>query len=348
MKSWIRVLSLSAALTPQLGSAALPSDPSAFPRFTDSFAEVDNYYRSQELLQTRGRSRPTNFAISIEMGLRKHLNASPMSIGGNERLFQVAPSTATPVSLLSHPMCTVSRNTLSRTVRKVPGTETTALANTLAYRFNTARVQAYYSQNPQERLHGWDTILQLYSKLMGCLAYTESLTTADQYSSDRMAKKIAPADYTRPSGVLFYHDSAQSDPASQTNLGLYQFSPDASGNVQSCLRNWNQAYPQSPLSTQLTKSQMIRILGDESQYFNAFCGVDKIVQSFYVQANSSNPARTHVSNQIFDARGRFVGLRAPQDRCVSLHFGTKSYNHFGPLQNSTGANMREVLKCTLE
>jgi hypothetical protein len=184
---------------------------------------------------------------------------------------------------------------------------------------------------------------------MGCLAYTESLTTADGARSRQVALEHGPDEYAKPSGVKFYLDAAQTHPDSRLNIGLFQFSPASRGNIQSCIRNWNHLHGDDhslridPVSDSAT---MIRRLGNASQDFNAFCGVDKIAQIFFVQVNTLSERRTHPANLLTLPDGT-RRLKDPGDRCVSLHFNGRAYNHFGPLQNSTRKNLSELLSCVL-
>ena len=91
------------------------------------------------------------------------------------------------------------------------------------------------------------------------------------------------------------------------------------------------------------QSEMTRLTGSPRQNFNAFCGVDKILQSFYVQVNTLKSQNTHPSNI---SRGALINS---DDRCVSLHFyAGYSYNHFGPLQNTTRSNLDHLMTCTLD
>ncbi len=323
--------------------AARPSDPKAFPRFTDSFAQVDRTRGMGELLRERGQG---SFARSIEAGIRSHLQARVPSIGGNDSVFGISGASA-PVSLISHPQCSVSGATLAETIGHDPGSKTVALVNEFARRVNEARHQALYSRWSRERLKGWDTVVDLYAKLMGCLAYTESLSTADSQTSYSVARSVSPQGYEKPRGVKFYLDRAQSNPASRLNIGLYQFSPDPRGNVVACVRNWNAVWPRNPLFASMTSSTLIERLGDQTQYFNAFCGVNKLAQIFHVQVNTQSSKRTHPWNRVHSASGRYQGLRPSAERCVSLHFNSKAYNHFGPFQNSTRRNLSEVLSCAL-
>jgi len=67
---------------------------------------------------------------------------------------------------------------------------------------------------------------------------------------------------------------------------------------------------------------MTALLASSNQDFNIFCGVNKIVQTFAVQID---------------------GVKRS---CVTLHIKSGyAYNHFGPLMNSTGANMASLYNC---
>jgi len=300
-----------------------------------------------ELLKRRGHY---TFAEIIESSVRGHLEPKTPSLGGNESVFGVSlnPERLSQVSLVSHPMCRASGKSLQATLGHDPGREVLSLVNEFVSTYNEGRERILNARSEHESLYGWDAMQLLYSKLMGCLAYTESLTTADQPSSVALAKKVAPKGYFKPSGVKFYYDKAQKNPASALNIGLYQFAPDSRGNLQSCIRDWNQRWPEQVISEQASKAELIRILGDSHQVFNAFCGVNKLTQSFHVQVNTTSSTRTHPANFSLKSGGKFTGLKAPADRCVSLHFySSKTYNHFGPLQNSTRKNLRELLQCTL-
>jgi hypothetical protein len=69
--------------------------------------------------------------------------------------------------------------------------------------------------------------------------------------------------------------------------------------------------------------------------------VDKILESFYVQINTTSSLRTHPDNLQSDGT-----LKKQADRCVTPHFhATRSYNHFGPLQNSTEENLERLMTC---
>lgn len=190
----------------------------------------------------------------------------------------------------------------------------------------------------------------------------------------------------KPDGVKSYIDNAQANSASQLNLGLYQFSPgsgnvnacigawnekygkneatsvgallnakgepmkDAKGNVllktEARRCNFSRVSESSIWRTKQSKADAFDFLTSGQQSFSAFCGVNKILQNFHVQVNSSVAEKGksyRTSPENLDAKKK---LLAPKDRCVSPYFSTNfTYNHFGPLQNSTGTNFKQLMKC---
>lgn len=241
-------------------------------------------------------------------------------------------------SLISHPLCNVTSETLNTTLggKKIPSASTIKKANEFANKMNEYRRQALAGNR-----EGYVKASKLWSKFLMCTSYTESLTSANTSKSNSVASKYAPSGYRRPAGVLFYEDPYQ-DAASKLNIGLFQFTPNSGGNVQACIREWNKIYPKCAISPKASQAEMIRITGSSLQTFNAFCGASKVTGMFAVQVNTAKSSATHPYNLV---NGK---LKLPTERCVSPHFAAgKSYNHFGPFQNSVGTNLEEVLACTL-
>ncbi|MBC7541087.1 MAG: hypothetical protein H7281_19880, partial [Bacteriovorax sp.] len=78
------------------------------------------------------------------------------------------------------------------------------------------------------------------------------------------------------------------------------------------------------------KSDVLEALGSPGQNLNAFCGIHKIIETASIQMKSPN------SNARFNSK----------KQCVSLQMKAGSaYNHFGPLQNTTGRNLASLAKC---
>lgn len=244
-----------------------------------------------------------------------------------------------PTSLIRHPLCSVSANTLSQTIKKVPSQSTIDKLNQFANAINTLRSEVIKGDQGAKA-----ELLSLWSRFFSCLAYTESLSSADSGSSQNIARKYAPAGYRKPAGVEFYEDPAQ--PAeSKLNIGAYQFTPNKAGNISPCLKAWNKVHAEKPacqLPLNGSQGDLIKALGSSYQSFNIFCGVHKLVQTFAIQVNTSKSSSTFPTNMV---NGK---LKPQEARCVTPHFQAgKAYNHFGPFQNSTGSNLEELMSCTL-
>jgi hypothetical protein len=242
-----------------------------------------------------------------------------------------------PTSLIRHPLCHSTSATLSKTINKVPKQSTIDRLNIFADEVNSLRSAVLAGDHEAKK-----ELLSTWTRLFSCLAYTESLSNPDSAPSQKVAKKVAPSGYRRPAGVEFYDDPAQ-DEVSRLNIGMFQFTPNSTGNIQPCLRAWNALHASKPacqVNTKASKNDLIKVLGSSLQSFNAFCGVHKLVQTFAIQVNTVKVSATHPDNIV---NGKF---KSEEQRCVSPHFQAgKAYNHFGPLQNSTGTNLETVFAC---
>ncbi len=242
-----------------------------------------------------------------------------------------------PTSLIRHPLCVVTTASLKKTINKVPSQKTITRLNNFANSINAMRQSVLDGD-----LKAKKALLSTWTKLFSCLAYSESLGTADSTSSKSIAQKVAPSNYRKPAGVKFYDDPAQSS-ESRLNIGMFQFTPTASGNIQPCLRAWNKIHANKPeclLNQKASQSELIGILGSSLQSFNAFCGVHKLIQTYAIQVNTNKSSATSPQNLI---NGKLKGY---EERCVTPHFQAgRAYNHFGPFQNSTGSNLEELFSC---
>jgi hypothetical protein len=247
--------------------------------------------------------------------------------------YSTNPSTYKDVSLISHPLCDVTSSSLRHTIpgRTLPDSATIALSQRFANEHNTYRKQILDGDS-----RGTERIQKHWGKFFGCLAYVESLTTADTSTSNSVAANVAPSSYRKPAGVKFYIDPSQSQ-ASKLNIGLFQFTPTYGGNINPCVKQWNKDYPSCKISDTST-TNMINAVGSARQHFNAYCGVHKIVQTFFVQSHTWSTSRNHPSN--FPSGT----LKSTGERCVTPHFKS-AYNHFGPLQNTTGTNLKKLMSC---
>ncbi len=279
------------------------------------------------------------FSKQISYYAQEMIEDVPAMVGFIGRLYGTSSNDLNyfPTSLIRHPMCVVSSSTLSKTMNKVPGSATIEKMNRFANEVNVLR------QNVLNGDQGAKTqLLSTWSRLFSCLAYAESLSTADSASSKTVAQREAPSGYRKPAGVKFYDDPAQSE-ASRLNIGMFQFTPNSGGNIQPCLKAWNYLHndkPQCQVNTKANKGELIKILGSSLQSFNAFCGIHKLIQTFAIQVNTTKTSATFPSNM---ANGK---LKPFEQRCVTPHFQAgKAYNHFGPFQNSTGSNLDKLFSC---
>lgn len=281
---------------------------------------------------------------SVEQGFRiadQHLDYISFSSWDPYDIYTTGRRT--PVSLLSNPLCEVDSSSLSRILStssrsaNMPSSTTISHIQDFTKKHNTLREKALEGDTSAEF-----EIKKMWTTFMGCLSYVESLGDPDTQTSYNIAREQGPSDYRKPTGVKFYFDRNQ-PPESAINIGLYQFSPDSSGNIQGCIRKWNDLQPGCQIDRRASKSELVKVLGSSRQAFNAFCGMNQVLNTFYIQVNTDNSYRTDTSN-----RRSSGALKSPSDRCVSPHFRTgRSYNHFSPLHNGTGNNLNLLMSCTM-
>lgn len=167
-----------------------------------------------------------------------------------------------------------------------------------------------------------------YEKLFSCLAMEESLGDPDTAVSQRVYQN-ATGRNDKPKGVKFYIDREQPK-ESQLNIGLFQFTPNINGNIHSCVLAWNELFNQKQNCQIKNNSDVLNALSTSGQNFNVFCGIHKIIETSAVQMKSEK------SSAHFKAG----------EACVSLQMRAGlAYNHFGPLQNSTGKNLASLARC---
>ena len=280
-------------------------------------------------------SNNTRFADAIGFFVEELSKKQQVQVQGIASYYNMSsnPETYEKVSLVSHELCPVTSSSLSQTIKKVPGSSTIALANRFAEDHNGFR--ELYLNGDQAALVD---LKKLWGKFFGCLAYSESLSTADTSTSYSVANEYGPSGYSKPTGVKFYEDPYQ-DAASRLNIGLFQFTPRYAGNINPCIKQWNRDYPSCSTSS-TSQSALIPLVGSSQQHFNAYCGIHKLLQTFTVQVNSSSSTNTHPQNK------EGSSLKSSGERCVTPHFYAGwAYNHFGPLQNSTGSNMYKLMSC---
>ncbi len=280
------------------------------------------------------------FSEKISYHISKMLEDTGAFIGGVGSYYGTSSNEKNyfPVSLVRHRLCQVTKNSLNITLAgKTPDSETIEKINRFVVKFNSGRDKILSGNNEYKK-----EILNLWTGFYSCLAYTESLSTADSSSSNKVASKYAPENYRKPAGVKFYEDPYQSE-SSRLNIGLFQFTPSASNNIAPCIKAWNNTYKERPecqIKTNASNLELIKVVGSSHQSFNAFCGIHKMLQTFSVQVNTKNSSSTHPDNLL---NGK---LKNFEDRCVSPHFKAgKAYVHFGPFMNSTGTNLKELFQC---
>lgn len=275
---------------------------------------------SKELLKQRepdffsSCAEEKSFSSHIEFNVNLHSKPKSSHLSHLAQYYQIPnkENEYTNPSLVSHKICNVDKRSLSKFIDNVPSQDVIDKINWFANNMNQSDTT---------------TKKELWSQFFSCLAYTESLTTVDTESSYQTYKKYTQG--RKPSGVKFYIDPYQTE-ASKLNIGVYQFTPDYGGNIYPCIKSWNEQK-----ECKISKdSDMIEIVGSSSQAFNIYCGINKIVQSFTVQVNTTRDSRKF-PNQTFE------------NQCVTpFAQSTRVYNHFGPLQNSTGKNLDQLLTCT--
>lgn len=279
------------------------------------------------------------FADQISYYAAEMLNDVPAKVGFIGSLYGASADDKNyfPTSLIRHPLCLSNTANLGATIKKVPNQATIDKLNRFAVTINTLRQDVLNGDMSAKK-----EILSTWSKLFSCLAYSESLGSSDSLTSKNVAAKVAPAGYRKPAGVEFYEDKDQ-PVASRLNIGMFQFTPDSSGNVQPCIRAWNELHA-NKTSCQVSRSagqaELIKVFGSSLQSFNAFCGIHKLIQTFAIQVNTSKTNATHPANI---SNGKF---KSYEQRCVTPYFYSGwAYNHFGPFQNSTGSNLNELFSC---
>jgi hypothetical protein len=171
-----------------------------------------------------------------------------------------------PTSLMSHELCPITEKSLTTSLSegKVPDAETIQMLNEFSKINNSLRSSLRAKSTYENKLK----FSQHWSKLAGCLAYAESLTTADSAQSKEIAARNAPKGYVRPAGVGFYEDPNQPQ-ESRLNIGLYQFTPNIGGNIQACARQWNEMFPSCKINLKASDAESFKLLGSELQAFKS-------------------------------------------------------------------------------
>lgn len=315
---------------------------------------VDSYYpATPELMPLRSSNQrfevdscdpdlsgKDRFADRIAYAIHKRMQPMKIDIGSSVApLFNLKSDSSTYManSLISHPFCRVTKETLQFTFEnyRIPSDAVIAKAQAFTDKLNLYRAQAL-AGSEEGKLNSY----KLLTKFMMCLGYAESLTTADSKESDQIAASLG---FRRPAGVNLHNDSYQTTADSVLGIGLFQISNVVKwGDTYSCVTDWNRQFPTCPISLDVSKSSMVPILGSAAQTFNTYCGVSMVTRMFGVQINSNASKNTHPDNVVNGA------LKAPQNRCVTPFMNVnRSYNHFGPFQNVHDFTLGNILNCTM-
>ena len=301
-------------------------------------------------------ARPKNFKETIALAIKLNREAGPNNMTDWVAGTYDIKKWNSDVGLYSHPMCESLDSKLATRDSKDKASRIELVGssiNDIPKHFNKIRglyLKAVKDKEPKEVIENYRNLIDdFYSSLLGTLANHESLTTADDpLSLSRAKDKNDPfKNYVKAPGVKFYKDLSQTNPESQKNIGLFQL--PLGGNINSCIKGWNDKMGSKSKSCKITKKgqdDMLLLNGASDQFFNAFCGTSKLVQSFGVQVNANKfdvgkvVRRTHKEN--YDSKkGK---LKESKDRCVTLFTHTNNtYNHFGTLGFTREDNTKRIV-----
>lgn len=320
--------------------------------------------------------------ISIELNLAPQENMLPKDILTNydvsvktDAINSTGVQWNENVGLFSHPMCEktdqyfISRNENSKKDRIKNGEakmqefikEYNKLYN--AYKNAVNKGDSIKSLQLQKEMKIF------YFNLLASMALHESLSDANNSQQEDLSKIFSQTygiknGYVRPSGVKFYYDKTQSEEVSRQNIGLYQFTPKRGGNVDACYHAWNNVMGKKSqackIDLKLSNKESFEFISASDQMFNAFCGANKLLQSFGVQVNATNLKNPSASAMqlTHSANKDKKGLKETKDRCISpFVYSSNAYMHFGVLgfttysegkDNKPGSNTQSVLTTALD
>lgn len=301
---------------------------------------------------------PQNFqgAISIAIDLNQYPMTNPIDnyISG---LYGVKKWNQN-VGLFSHPMCEsydekLFAGTTTKKQNRANKVKDDVIKIAKAYNKNRAHYMAVYNSKTataEDKSKALFQMKKFYYELMASLAYRESLSTADSDSSIKNGKNFAThygvSNFKKNDGVKYYYDEYQSNEDSKRNIGLFQFSSDPKGNVAPCVKAWNDLMGKKDSSCKienLDKKKTFDLLGASDQVFNAFCGVNKLVQSIGIQVNT-DVFETKTRRRTHDQNYHNKKLKKSEQRCISIFSDSlNTYNHFGTLGFTTDDNTKHVL-----
>ena len=349
---WVFARAATIAL---LGSTAIAQSVEDYTALDPLLAAVDARMGAGVMQLSAPRATSDDFDVPLEYGqaatfghrivreVARHLEADQVRFTDFfDDTFKVEPGDdPSAVSLVSHPLCEESRATLSATLRQKNGLTDAEIAHVNAFVGHANSAREALISDPADTLPA----LRTWTALGTCLAYTESLGDPDEPISHSRAQQLLGESFEKPEGVKFFYDPGHSREASRWNIGLFQFVLYRDGNIQPCLVSWQaQGLPGGNVRRDLNVEEMGHFVGSPGQSFNAFCGMNKIVQTLTINALTTDSSRTHPSNMVNGV------LKPSSQRCVSLH-NRRAYSHFGPLiRTSTttkgyNSNLDKVMSC---
>lgn len=338
-----------------IGGAAIAQTSKHIAALDSLIASVDDRMGAGTTQLMEPRAQDTQFDIPLSDGqsptfghriareVVRHLGADQVRFTGYfDQIFKVEPGNdPSAVSLVSHPLCEETRTTLSTTLRRSNGLTDSEIDHVNAFVNYANAAREAVLADPSDTLQA----LRTWTALGTCLAYAESLGDPDTPTSRSRAQQLLGVGFDKPDGVKFYYDRGHENEASRWNIGLFQFVPFPDGNIQPCLVSWQaQGLPGGQVRNNLDLKDMGRFVGSAGQSFNAFCGINKIVQTLTINALTTDATFTHPSNRV---RGE---LKPSTQRCVSLH-NRRAYAHFGPLIRTSSStagytsNLEKVMSC---
>ena len=330
--------------------------------------------------------RGNSFGKTIEAAVRVSLDSKKIySNSAIQRAFGLPTrENSHPVSLMSHPVCEQGRNQVVHMLGEsyVPDAETMNYILDFAKESNRDRKSALRgSEKAKERfVERWTVLMGCiaYAESLDISDPSQEFKADDSFAvamdhqpnvhpffMDRVSREVS-----RPRGVWFgadrngsyYLERAKAKNEGRLSesvqnaldkryptwpvVGLFQFNASRKGNIDPCVRQWNDLVNQKRACRINSSSddQLLMSFASHGQSVNSYCGVQKIVQSFNSQVNTINTTGTDLSN--LSSRSRLLN---PRSRCVSLVSRAgrgRVYSHFGPLRNSVKYNLKKVMKCT--
>jgi hypothetical protein len=277
------------------------------------------------------------------------------------------------VGLFSHPMCTSidnyfigresssKRSIISKNKDKIK--KFTESYNSI---FNEYKLALKNKSSKEEIEKIFIKMKNFYIAMLSSMAKRESLSDADSHKSGRADSEQSSnfhkyfggrGEYSRPKGVKFYYDNEQSRDISKRNIGLYQFSPTS--NIDDCFTSWNNTVGKRSQACKIDFSQSKKeknlqkflLAAASDQVFNAFCGANKIVQSYGIQVNAKSFKNPNASSMQLTHRENLLSegkVKPPEDRCISpFVFSGNAFMHFGVLGFTDENNTKGVIEGTL-